>query len=221
VWHTVVGIAADVRNVGLARPAEPEYYLLRKYAPDPVFGDGSAWRSAAVVVRSPLAARAVSTELRRAIAELEPTLPVEMQTLRERASEMTEQPRFNALLLGGFAAIGLALAAIGVYGVIAFLVTQRSREIGVRMALGATPRIVARHFVRHAALWTAAGTAIGLAGAWFATEVIGRLLFQVGSRDPWSFVAAPVLLFLVALAAAWIPSRRAAAVDPVRALRQE
>jgi ABC-type antimicrobial peptide transport system permease subunit len=124
-------------------------------------------------------------------------------------------------LLGGFAGVGLLLAAIGIYGVIAFLAGQRAREVGVRMALGATPTAVTRMFLGHAASWTLAGVAAGLAGSLAVTRLLASMLFEVDARDPWNLAAAPALLFAVALAAAWLPARRAARIDPVQTLREE
>jgi ABC-type antimicrobial peptide transport system permease subunit len=155
------------------------------------------------------------------MAELDRSVPVTVETLRERAGNLTIAPRFDALLLGGFAGVGLVLAAIGIYGVIAYLVGQRTREVGVRMALGATPAAVTRMFLRHATGWTLAGVAAGLAGSLAVTRLLASMLFQVDARDPWSRAAAPAVLLAVALAAAWLPARRAARIDPVRTLREE
>ena len=117
--------------------------------------------------------------------------------------------------------MGLLLAAIGLYGVISFLVAQRTSEIGVRMALGATPGVVARLVLGHAARATAAGALLGLAGSLLAVRLLQTMLFRVPTRDPWALSAALALLAAVALVSAWIPSRRAARLDPVQALRQE
>jgi ABC-type antimicrobial peptide transport system permease subunit len=155
------------------------------------------------------------------LADLDPTLPVTIETLRERFGRLTETPRFNALLLSGFAAAGLLLAAIGIYGVVAFLVSQRTREVGLRMALGATPPAITRLFLLHAARWTAAGLCLGLAGSLAATRLLRGLLFEVPEHDVGSIVAAAAILSAAALAAAWLPSRRAARIDPVRTLREE
>jgi predicted permease len=220
-WHTVVGLVGDVRGRGLSLPAEPEYYVVRKHAPDEIFGDGSGVRSASAIVRSASAPEAVAAAIRSQIAELDPTLPVQVETMSQRVRGLTEGPRFNAMLLAGFGAAGLLLAAIGIYGVIAFLVSQRTREVGVRMALGATPAAVIRLFVKHAARWTAAGLCVGLAGSIAATRLLTSMLFGTGGRDWWSFVASAAMLSVVALAAAWLPARRAARIDPVRTLRDE
>jgi putative ABC transport system permease protein len=224
VWHTVIGVAGDVINNGLDHQPEPEYYELRKHFADATYNNrqpGVGWRAANVIVRSPLSPDSMAKTLRGMIAELDPTVPVTVQTLQERAGTLTVAPRFDALLLGGFAGVGLLLAAIGIYGVIAFLVGQRTREVGVRMALGATPTAVTRMFLRHAAGWTLAGIVAGLAGSLAVTRLLATMLFQVNARDPWSLVVAPALLLATALTAAWLPARRAARIDPVRTLREE
>jgi predicted permease len=223
VWHTVVGVAGDVINNGLDHQPDPEYYELRKHFADATYNNAPAggWRGAWVIVRSPLQPQAVAKMLRGIVAEMDASVPVTVQTLRERAGNLTTGPRFDALLLGGFAGVGLLLAAIGIYGVIAFLVGQRTREVGVRMALGATPAAVTGMFLRHAAGWTLAGVAAGLAGSLAVTRLVASMLFQVDAHDPWSLAAAPAILLAVALAAAWLPARRAARIDPVRTLREE
>ena len=224
MWHTVVGVAGDVINNGLDHRPDPEYYELRKHFADATYTNrapNGGWRGAAVIVRSPLSPESMAQTLRRTIAELDPSIPVTVQTLAERAGNLTIAPRFDALLLGGFAGIGLLLAAIGIYGVIAFLVGQRTREVGVRMALGATPGAVTAMFLRHAASWTIAGIVAGLMGALAVTRLLTGMLFRVDARDPWSLAAAPAVLLAVAMAAAWLPSRRAARIDPLRTLREE
>jgi ABC-type antimicrobial peptide transport system permease subunit len=134
---------------------------------------------------------------------------------------LADKPRFNALLLALFAAIGLCLASIGLYGLISFLVTQRTQEIGVRIALGATAGNILRLVLAHALRWTAAGVLIGLLGSLAATRWLRTLLYQVPERDPWTFAATVAALFIVGLLAAWFPSRRALGVDPLTALKQE
>ena len=223
-WHTVVGVAGDVLNNGLDHQPGPEFYLLRKHIPDATYNNeapGTGWRAATVIVRSPLETQAIAKMIRAAVSELDPAVPVSVETLEERAGTLTVAPRFDALLLGGFAGVGLLLAAIGIYGVIAFLVSQRTREIGVRMALGASPTAVTRMFLRHAAGWTMAGILAGLAGSVVAARLLAGMLFQVDAHDPWGLAAGSITLFAVALAAAWLPARRAARIDPIRTLRDE
>ena len=224
IWHNIVGIAGDVINNGLDHPPEPEYYELRKHFADETYNNrapAGGWRGGTAIVRSALSPQTMAKTLRSLIADLDPSVPVTVQTLQERAGHLTVTPRFDALLLGGFAGIGLLLAAIGIYGVMAFLVGQRTREVGVRMALGATPAAVTRMFLRHAVGWTLAGIVAGLAGSLAVTRLLASMLFNVGARDPWSLAAAPAVLLAVALAAAWLPARRAALIDPVRTLREE
>ena len=224
IWHNIVGIAGDVINNGLDHHPEPEYYELRKHFADETYNNrapAGGWRGGTAIVRSALSPQTMAKTLRSLIADLDPSVPVTVQTLQERAGHLTVTPRFDALLLGGFAGIGLLLAAIGIYGVMAFLVGQRTREVGVRMALGATPAAVTRMFLRHAVGWTLAGIVAGLAGSLAVTRLLASMLFNVGARDPWSLAAAPAVLLAVALAAAWLPARRAALIDPVRTLREE
>jgi len=148
-------------------------------------------------------------------------LPVTISTMRERVSRLNDRSRFNAILLALFAAMGLVLAAIGLFGLMSFLVGQRTREIGVRMALGATPRAITKLILSRAAVWTLAGATTGLIGSLFATRALRSLLFEVPAHDPWTLAAVLSGLLLVAMPAAWIPSLRAARVDPMTALRQE
>ena len=136
----------------------------------------------------------------------DPSAPVTVQTLEERAGRLPRSHRgLTHSCSGGFAGIGLLLAAIGIYGVIAFLVGQRTREVGVRMALGATPAAVTRMFLLHAAGWTLAGILAGLAGSLAVTRLLATMLFNVDAHDPRGMAAAPAVLLAVALSAAWLP----------------
>jgi ABC-type antimicrobial peptide transport system permease subunit len=164
---------------------------------------------------------ALARWVRAEVAALDPTLPVNIETLDQHVGRLAQRPRFNAWLLSLFAAMGLLLAAIGLYGVISFLVAQRTQEIGVRMALGATPGAVARLVLGHAARWTFAGAALGVVGSLFAARLLDAMLFHVSARDRWILAAAVTVLWVIAMLAAWVPSRRAARVDPMQALRQE
>jgi putative ABC transport system permease protein len=144
-----------------------------------------------------------------------------IETLSQRENKLADRPPFNAVLFGLFAAIGVSLASIGLYGLISLLVTQRTQEIGVRMALGATSGNILTLVFAHAMRWTAAGILIGLLGSLAATRWLRSLLYQVPERDPWTLAITVAVLLAVALLAAWFPSRRALGVDPLNALKQE
>lgn len=139
--------------------------------------------------------------------------------MRGRMAELVEQPRFHAVLLISFAAVGLFLAAVGLYGTVAFLVTQRTREIGIRMAVGATPSDIAAVVLKQSAAWTFAGAMAGVLLTLGATRLLSSFLFGVSARDPLTLVTAVAVLLTVALAASANPARRAARVDPATALR--
>jgi predicted permease len=214
-WRTVIGVAGNVKNSALADPGDPEFYVVRHHAPEPL------GRTATAILSGPMDPTALARWIRATVAALDPTLPVNIETLDQRVGQLAQRPRFNAWLLGLFAGMGLLLSAIGLYGVISFLVAQRTQEIGVRMALGATPGAVARLVLGHAARWTFAGAALGVVGSWFAARLLEAMLFHVSARDPWILAAAVAALWATAMLAAWVPSRRAARVDPMQALRQE
>jgi len=214
-WLTVVGVVGNVKNNGLVERDDPEYYEVRMHSADEVS------RSATAIIRTSLDPRIASEWVRAAVADLEPTVPVDIATMQQRVRRFLERPRFNAVLLGIFAGIGLLLAAIGLYGVMSFLVAERTQEIGVRMALGATPAAISRMVLADAARWTAMGAVIGVAGALFAVRLLQAMLYRVSAKDPMTMVAVVALLSAVALPAAWIPCRRAAHVDPAQAMRQE
>ena len=223
-WFTVVGVAADARNLGAEKTSWPEYYFVRKAVPDVTWANQEpplGWRGAVVVVRTAVDPKLAASSLRGLFASLDPTLPVAISTMRERLAQGTGRPRFQATLLAAFAAIGVLLAAIGLSGVMSFLVAQRRREIGVRMALGATPGSIVRLTLGFAARSTAAGLIIGGAGAYVATRWLRAQLFQVAPGDPRPLAGAVAVLVLVALIAAAGPARRAARVDPMTTLRAE
>lgn len=223
-WYTVVGIAREVKNGGAARNADPEYYLLRKNVLDGTFdsfGGPNGWRDAYVIARTAIPPGLVANSLRSAIAAVDSTLPVEIEPMRQRLGELEQRPRFAALLLSAFAGMGVLLAGIGLFGMMSFLVAQRKREIGIRMALGATPGNIVAWTLRHAARWTVSGLAVGLAGSLIVARLIQSLLFQVGAGDPITLSFAMAFLCAVALLAAAVPAARAARLAPVETLRQD
>jgi predicted permease len=214
-WYTVLGVAGNVKNAGLSGAEEPEFYrLLRSIADD--------WRPWAVIsVKTSLPAKAVAPWARAEVAQIDPTVPVEIEPLDQTVSKLADRPRFETALLGFFAFCGLLMAVIGLYGVTAFMAAQRTQEIGVRMALGATRwdilRLIASEGIRLILL----GGIAGLAAAVFAAELLKSLLYNVGPHDPATFAAVALLLAFVALAATLIPARAAMRVEPVVALRCE
>ncbi|HKO19431.1 MAG TPA: ADOP family duplicated permease, partial [Acidobacteriaceae bacterium] len=213
--YTVVGVAADVKNGGLAAGEEPEYYRLRR-------NRAEDWdRGAVVIVKSNLAAATLERWMRGQIAALDPTLPVEMSTLQQRVAKLADQPRFEMLLVAYFAFTGLALAIVGLYGVTSFLMVQRKPEIGIRMALGANKGNILRMIMADALRMILPGTMIGLALAVGVSRLLSSMLFQVGPRDPATFLGVTLLLVLVALVAAIVPALAATRVDPMLALRVE
>jgi predicted permease len=223
-WFTVIGVAGDVKNLALSSPSSPEYYFVRKHVQDyglgsRVLADGAGYAS--VIVRSPMNQASVSEWVRKEIAALDPALPVQIDTMDLRVRRLERQPRFNAFLLALFAGTGLVLALIGLYGVISYLVGQRTQEIGVRLALGATPRTIMNLVLAQAARWTLLGIVLGVAGSLFATRFIRALLFELPANDYASLVISGVLLLAMAMLAAFIPSRRAARTNPLLALRHE
>jgi predicted permease len=211
--YTVVGVAADVKNGGLAAGEEPEYYRLRRHQPPD-------WdRGAAIILKTNLPPGPVESWIRSQVAAIDPTLPVEIATLTERVDKLADQPRFEALLVSFFACMGLALAMVGLYGVITFLVAQRTQEIGVRMALGATRIDIVRLVLGSALRLIAPGVLLGLALSLALSRFLSSLLFNLGPRDPLAFVSVTGLLVVVALLASLIPGASAARVDPIVALR--
>jgi len=220
-WSTVVGVAGDVKNSGAAQQSEPEFYLPRKGVVDTTLLGPAGAREAYVIARTAIAPGLAANSLRSAISAVDPTLPMELQTMQQRLGEMEARPRFDALLLSTFAGMGAMLAGIGLFGVMSFLVSQRAREIGVRMALGATPGDIVKWTLRHALRWTFVGLLAGLAGSLAIARLMGSFLFEVRATDPGTLIAAMAFLCCVALLAAVIPARRAARIEPTNALRQE
>jgi predicted permease len=220
-WYTVAGVAANVKNGGLTGEEGPEFYRLRRNREEDWGGRGVWGQTAVIVVRSSLSPAETSRWIRSQVAALDPTLPVDIATLRQRVSKLADQPRFQTTLVGFFAATGLLLAVIGLYGVIAFLVAQRTQEIGVRMALGAGRGDILRFVMGKSLRLIVCGTVVGLVTALVVSRVLSSLLFGIGSHDPVTFALVTLLLIVVALLATLVPARRAASVNPVEALRAE
>jgi predicted permease len=213
---TVVGVAENVKNGGLVEPDAPEIYFLRG-------NSDSDWdgKKPVMVISSVLSPKAVAPWVRSQIARIDPTVPVQIETLDQTVSKLRDRPRFETALLGFFAFCGLLMALIGLYGVISFLATQRTQEIGVRMALGATRMNILRLIVAEGVRLIAVGGVLGIGAAVVTSQLLKSLLFNVGPRDPFIYAAVALLLALVALAATLVPARIAMKVEPVVALRYE
>jgi hypothetical protein len=213
--YTVVGVAANVKNGGLAGQDDPEFYTLRRDNPDDWSGH------AVILLETALPASVVAPWVRTQIAQLDSAAPVEVGVLAQDVDKLADRPRFETALLGFFAACGLVMAVIGLYGVIAFVAAQRTQEIGVRMALGATRLDILRLIAGEGVRLIALGGILGLGAALATAQLLKSLLFNVGPHDPGSYTAVALLLGLVALAATLIPARAAMKVEPVVALRYE
>jgi putative ABC transport system permease protein len=211
-WTQVVGVVEPVRYLRPDEDPQPQFYAPMAQ---------SAPRRMDVVVRGGEPERAAAA-LAEEVAALDPELPVhDVRSLAEVARGSIEQHRYPAILLGLFAAVALVLAGLGTYGVMAYSVARRTREIGVRMALGAGRRQVLEAVMGEGLRLIAAGVAVGLLGGWALGRVLSSLLYEVSAADAPSFVAVTVLLGATAALACWLPARRAAAVDPLTALRWE
>jgi ABC-type antimicrobial peptide transport system permease subunit len=174
-----------------------------------------------LVIRTTASPAEADAVLRRIVADLDPRLPVTIETADQQVETLTAQPRFIAWLLTAFAALALLLAAAGLYSVASYLVTQRRRDIGVRIAVGAAPADVAGQVVGEAGRWIACGTLLGCALGWLATRAVQSQLYDVPSLDPWSWTGALVALAIVLMAAVFRPAWRAGHVDPIAALRAD
>ena len=213
--YTVVGVAANVKNAGLTGQDDPEYYTLRRNNP-------ADWNNHTVMLlETSLPPSVVAPWVRNRIAQIDPTAPVEIDTLQQSVGKLADRPRFETALLGFFAFCGMLMAVIGLYGVIAFVAAQRTQEIGVRMALGATRLDILRLIAAEGVRLILIGGAAGLAAALAAAQLIRNQLYNVGPHDAATYLAVALLLAVVALAATLIPARAATRVNPVVALRYE
>jgi putative ABC transport system permease protein len=210
---TVVGVVADVRhnpNVGRALLAPVVYFAAAQ----------GSWDTMTLIVRTAGSPLAVTSDVQRVIASLDPALaPGNLQTLERMLSSSLSPQRVTAAMLSVFAGIALLLAVIGIYGVISYSVNQRTHEIGIRMALGAQRADVIRRVLRQGVVLAALGIALGLVGSFAMARGMATLLHDVSPTDPLTFIAVAVILATVAVLGSWLPARRAAAVDPVVALR--
>ncbi|HEX5761255.1 MAG TPA: ABC transporter permease [Thermoanaerobaculia bacterium] len=216
-WFTIVGVVADVHHNGVVEGPRAEMVLpLAQFQ----VATGSLRRSMTLVAKSRAEPAALAASLRAVVRRLDPQLPVaRVRTMEEVVGAALAQPRFTALLLALFAALALALAAVGLYGVIAYGVAARTHEIGIRLTLGSTRYGVLRLVLSEGMAMAAAGIGIGLALGRLLNRFLAGQIYGVTVDDPATFVAVPVLLAAVALAATWLPARRAAALDPAAALR--
>jgi predicted permease len=209
----IVGIAADVRGTNLNTPPEADYFLPALQRPETFTN---------ILVRTAIGPVAMAAEVREALRSVDPDLPLlQPQTLAARIAQTFAARRLALILLGSFAALALLLASLGVYSVMAHLVAFRTSEIGIRMALGASPGAVMRMVLGHGRRLTLAGIAIGVAGALAMSRLLQQALFEVDSADPLVYVAVSATLLLVAECASFFPARRATRIDPVIALRSE
>jgi predicted permease len=210
----IVGVIGDVRQDGPAHDPSPEIYMPYQQHPMPA-------ASLSVVVRTSLEPAALSGAIREQARQLSTDVPVKFTTMEESLDANVAAPRFRTLLLGIFAGLAVCLSMAGVYGVMSYMVGQRANEIGLRMALGASPADVLRLVMRQSLLLTVAGVIIGLAGAAAVTQLLTSMLFGVKASDPLTYAAVIVVLIVVALVASYVPARRAMRVDPMIALRYE
>jgi putative ABC transport system permease protein len=220
-FKTVVGVAGDVRSRGPSEEIYPEFYLPVAQAPE------ISWdwiqRTVTVVARAANGrADSLGPSLREALRRANPEVPLyDVRTMQERLRSVVAEERFVTILLTALGAVGLLLAAIGIYGVIAYFVAQRTAEFGVRIALGATPRDIILVSARHGLLPIGLGLAAGAAAALAATRLMAALLRGVSPRDPMTFGAVLAILAATAALAAYVPARRATRIDPTEALRAE
>lgn len=211
---TIVGVVADVRKHSLETAPRPTIYVNYRQRP-------RVTRQFDVVLRTNSDPAAVSASVRRVINQLDPTVPVKIDTFNRVFSNSLNSRRFNLLLVGVFAFAALLLAIVGVFGVLAYSVAQRTHELGVRIALGATRGKILMMVLGQALLTVGIGVAIGLAGSLLLTRTMRSMLFEIGPNDPLTIVAIALLVTLIAMLASYIPARRATRVDPMIALRYE
>jgi putative ABC transport system permease protein len=212
-WRTIVGVVGDVRSLGLDHDAPPVLFIPYRQFSLPFTN---------IAVRSSLPTATVAAMVRAQLATIDPELPPgDILSLQEVLDRSVDQPRFRTILISAFAILALVLAAVGVFGLISYSVAQRTREIGIRIALGAGAGQVLRPMVREGLVLAGTGVAIGLGAALMLSRVIGTLLYGVGATDPLTFALVALILLAVACLATYVPARRALRIDPIAALRSE
>jgi putative ABC transport system permease protein len=213
-WCEITGIVANVKTSGLAAAPEPAVYY--------PYGPSDGLTDVGLILRSPLDAGVIARELRKAVADINPNQPIaKVESLDSRLTESVSKPRFTAALLCTFAALAAILGIIGVYGIVSCRVRWQMRELAVRLALGAQPRDLIRHVLSQGLGMIAAGILAGIGGSLALSRLMSGMLYEVRANDPMTLASTGLLLALVALAACWIPARRAARVDPLALLRYE
>ncbi|RPJ61435.1 MAG: ABC transporter permease [Acidobacteria bacterium] len=228
-WVTVIGVAKDVKQRGVDQPTGAELYFLLEQLPQifptisgPRLGHWGNDGSMNIVLRSALPMATLQPPIAAAVREADPSLPIiRLRPMDEVVTGSLRRPRMLMHLFGGFAALALLLAAIGTYGVLSYLVTERRREIGIRMALGAKREAVLRSVMAYGLKLTGIGLAAGLAGALALTRLMETLLFEVRPTDPATLVSVAAVITFVAIIACLVPAHRATRVDPIAALREE
>ena len=206
----VVGVAADVRNSGLAIGARPQLYLTYSQLP---------WANMNLLIRTTVDPETIIKSVKQQIAAIDPDQPVtKPRTLDEVLDSSRAQPRYLTLLLSIFSAAALVLAALGIYGLLAYSVAQQRHELGVRLALGARKLHILRLILAKSLSLALAGIAVGMAAAFAVTRAMGSVLYGTSTRDLRTFALTPLVLLAIALLAGWIPARRALAADPREAL---
>ena len=208
----VIGVVSDVRHLALEEAAGCEMYLPIRQTDD--------YTSVALVVRTALPPAALGSSVRAALEPLDPNVPTnEFRTLQQIVDQAVSPRRFIVLLLAGFSAFALILASLGIYAVVSYSVSQRTQEIGIRMALGASQARLQASVVAQTLGLAAAGIGIGVTGAWLLARGLSGLLYGVTAGDPVTFAATPAVLVAVALLAGYLPARRASRIEPTVALR--
>jgi putative ABC transport system permease protein len=209
----IVGVVGNIRHFGLEQPSEPQMFVPHLQMP---------WPSMAVVIRTRLDAAKIGAAVRQAVWSADDTIPVPpLRPMDDAFADAVGQPRFRAWLLGLFAATAIVLAMTGLYGTVAFGVEQRTREIGLRMALGATPQQATARLLRSGLVLTGLGTAMGLAGAVGVSRALSSVLFGVRAADPATFIGVPAALVAASALACYLPARRARRLDPLKAINTD